>query len=59
MKQNSFFHPFKLILGFIAIVVVAALVGGCGSLTRVEYANPKYGAAAVEFNLPAKKGLSK
>lgn len=59
MNQNSFLHPLKLILGFLAIVLIAALLGGCGSLMRVEYGNPKFGAAAVEFNLPAKKGLSK
>ena len=39
MKQDSFFYPLKLTLGFAVIVTVALLIGGCGSLVRVEYQN--------------------
>ena len=37
----------------------ALMFGGCGSLVRVEYQNPKYGGAAVEFALPRKEGYAK
>ena len=59
MKQDSFFYPLKLILGFLAVVVIALLFSGCGSLVRVEYQNPKYGGGAVEFALPKKEGYAK
>jgi len=59
MKQDSFFHSLKLIFGFLAIVLLAWLLGGCGSLVRVEYQNPKYGGGAVEFALPNKEGYAK
>ena len=49
MKQNSYLHPLKLILGFIAIVLLAALLGGCGSPVRFK----------CGITLPAKGGLSK
>jgi hypothetical protein len=59
MKQDSFFHPLKLTLGFLAVVILALLLGGCGSLIRLEYQNPKYGGGAVEFTLPSKEGYAK
>ena len=59
MKQDSFFHSLKLIFGFLALVLLAWLLGGCGSLVRVEYQNPKYGGGAVEFALPKKEGYAK
>lgn len=59
MKHDSFFHPLKLILGFIAFLLFAWLTGGCASLVRVEYDNPKYGGGAVEFALPQKGGYAK
>ena len=59
MKQDSFLYPLKLILGFLAVVVIALLFCGCGSLVRVEYQNPKYGGGAVEFALPKKGGYAK
>ena len=59
MKQDSFFYPLKLILGFLAVVLLALMLGGCGSLVRVEYQNPKYGGGAVEFALPKKEGYAK
>ena len=59
MKQDSFIYPLKLTLGFLAVVVVALLFCGCGSLVRVEYRNPKYGGGAVELELPKKKGYAK
>ena len=59
MKQDSFLYPLKLTLGFAVIVTVALLIGGCGSLVRVEYQNPKYGGGAVEFALPNKEGYAK
>ena len=54
MKQDSFFYPLKLILGFLAL-----LFGGCGTTWRVEYDNPQYGNAAVQFALPKKEGYAK
>ena len=59
MKQDSIFHPLKLILGLPLIVAVGLLLSGCGSLVRVEYQNPKYGGGAVEFSLPKKEGYAK
>ena len=59
MKQDSFCYPLKLILGFLTVVLLAWLLGGCGSLVRVEYQNPKYGGGAVEFALPKKEGYAK
>ena len=59
MKQDSFFHPFKLLLGFLAVVLIATLLGGCGTTWRVEYDNPQYGTAALQFTLPKKGGLAK
>ena len=59
MKQDSFFHPLKLIAGFLLVVLVAWLLGGCGSLVSVEYQNPQYGGGAVEFTLPKKEGYAK
>jgi uncharacterized protein YceK len=59
MTQDSFFHPLKLILCFLAVVLLAWLLSGCGSLVRVEYQNPKYGGGAVEFALPKKEGYAK
>lgn len=59
MKQDSFLYPLKLTLGFLAVVVIALLFCGCGSLVRVEYQNPKYGGGAVEFALPKKGGYAK
>lgn len=59
MKQDSFLYPLKLILGFLVVVLIALMLAGCGSLLRVEYQNPKYGAAAVEFALPKKEGYAK
>ena len=59
MKQDTFFHSLKLIFGFLALVLLAWLLGGCGSLVRVEYQNPKYGGGAVEFALPKKEGYAK
>jgi len=59
MKQHSFLYPLKLTLGFLAVVVIALLFCGCGSLVRVEYQNPKYGGGAVEFALPKKGGYAK
>ena len=59
MKQNSYFHPLKLILSFLAVVLFALLFSGCGTTWRVEYDNPQYGKAAVQFSLPKKGGLAK
>ena len=59
MKQDSFHYPFKLTLGFLALVVIALIFSGCGSLVRVEYQNPKYGGGAVEFALTKKEGYAK
>ena len=59
MKQDSFLYPLKLTLGFLAVVVIALLFCGCGSMVRVEYQNPKYGGGAVEFALPKKGGYAK
>ncbi len=59
MKQDSFIYPLKLTLGFLAVVLLALLLCGCGSLVRVEYQNPKYGGGAVEFALPKKEGYAK
>jgi hypothetical protein len=59
MKQDSFFHSLKLIFGFLAIVLLAWLLGGCGSLVRLEYQNPQYGGGAVVFTLPTKGGYAK
>jgi hypothetical protein len=59
MKQNSFFHPLKSILGFLAIVMFALLFSGCGTTWRVEYDSAQYGKAAVQFTLPKKGGLAK
>ena len=59
MKQNSYFHPLKLILSFLAVVLFALLFSGCGTTWRVEYDNPQYGNAAVQFALPKKGGLEK
>jgi len=44
---------------FLAVVMLAWLLSGCGSLVRVEYQNPKYGGGAVEFALPKKEGYAK
>ena len=59
MKQDSYFHPLKLILSFLAVVLFALLFSGCGTTWRVEYDNPQYGKAAVQFALPKKGGLAK
>jgi len=34
MKQDSYFYPLKLTLGFLAIVAVGLLFGGCAALDR-------------------------
>ena len=44
---------------FLAVVMLAWLFSGCGSLERVEYQKPKYGGGAVEFALPKKEGYAK
>ena len=49
----------KLTLGLLAVIVIAILFTGCGSLVRVEYQSPKYGGGAVEFTLPKKGGYAK
>ncbi len=59
MKQDSFLHPLKLIIGFLAVLVIALLFGGCGTTWRLEYGNPQYGNAAVQFALPKKGGYAK
>ena len=59
MKQDSYFHPLKLILGFLAGVLLTLLLSGCGTTWRVEYDNPQYGNTAVQFALPKKGGLEK
>ena len=59
MKQDSFLYPLKLILGFLAVVVLALLFSGCGTTWRVEYDNPQYGDASVQFALPKKGGYAK
>jgi uncharacterized protein YceK len=59
MKQDSFFYPLKLVLGFLVVVVVALLFSGCGTTWRVEYDSPQYGNAAVQFALPKKGGYAK
>ena len=59
MKQDSFFYPLKLILGFLAVVLLSLLFSGCGTTWRVEYDNPQYGNAAVQFALPKKEGFAK
>ncbi len=59
MKQDCFFYPLKPTLGFLTVVVIALLLSGCGSLVRLEYQNPEYGGAAVEFALPKKGGYAK
>ncbi len=35
MKHDCFFYPLKLTLGFLIFLIVALLLGGCGSLVRV------------------------
>lgn len=59
MKQDSFLYPLKLILGFLVVVAIALLFSGCGTTWRVEYDNPEYGNAAVQFELPKKGGYAK
>ena len=59
MKQDSYFHPLKLILGFLAGVLLTLLLSGCGTTWRVEYDNPQYGNVAVQFALPKKGGYAK
>lgn len=59
MKQNCLFHSLKLIVLFAVLVLLTWLVSGCGSLVRVEYQNPKYGAGAVQVTLPKKEGYAK
>ena len=60
MKHDSYFHSLKLTLGFLVVVAVGLLLGGCaGSAYRVEYQNPNYGGGAVEFALPKKGGYAK
>ena len=59
MKQDSFLYPLKLIIGFLVVVVIALLFSGCGTTWRVEYGNPQYGNAAVQFELPKKGGYAK
>lgn len=59
MKQDSLFYPLKLILSFLLVVLIALILGGCGSLVRVEYGSERYGRAAVEFTLPVKEGYAK
>jgi hypothetical protein len=59
MKQDSIFHPLRLVLGFLLIVVLAQAFAGCGTPTRIEYQHPQYGAGAVEFTLPKKEGYAK
>ena len=59
MKQDSLFHPLKFTLWILAVVILALLLSGCGSLIRLEYKNPKYGGGAVEFTLPSKEGYAK
>ena len=59
MKQDSIFHPLRLVLGFLLIVVLALVFAGCGAPMRIEYQNPKSGAGAVEFTLPKKEGYAK
>lgn len=59
MKQESFFHPLKLTPGFLAVIILALLLSGCGSLIRLEYQNPKCGGGAVEFTLPSEEGYAK
>ena len=59
MKQDSFLYPLKLILGFLVVVVIALLFSGCGTTWRVEYDNPQYGNAAVQFELPKQGGYAK
>ncbi len=59
MKQDSVYYPLKLIVGFLTVVLLAWLLGGCGSLVRVEYQNPKFGGGVVEFALPKKEGYAK
>ena len=59
MKQHSYIHPLKLILSFLAVVLFALLFSGCGTTWRVEYDNPQYGKAAVQFALPKKGGMEK
>ena len=34
MKHDSFFYPLKLTLGFLSIVAVGLLFGGCAALDR-------------------------
>ena len=59
MKQDSFLYPIKLILGFLVIVVIALLFSGCGTTWHLEYDNPQYGDASVQFALPKKGGYAK
>ena len=59
MKQDSLFHPLKLVCGLLAIVMFASLLTACGSLVSVGYQHPRYGGATVDITLPAKGGLSK
>ena len=59
MKQDSIFHSLKLVLGLLILVAVGLLLTGCGTTWRLEYDNPQYGNAEVQFALPKKGGYTK
>jgi hypothetical protein len=59
MKHDSYCHPLKVTLGFLAIVLLALLLGGCGLRVGVTYQHPSYGTAGVAFPLPVEGGLAK
>lgn len=59
MRHDSYFHAIHVILGFLAMVLIGLLLGGCGTTWRLEYSSPPYGNGAVEFTLPTKEGYAK
>ena len=57
--MSSFRPSFARVLIAASVVVIALLFSGCGTTWRVEYDNPQYGNAAVQFALPKKGGYAK
>jgi hypothetical protein len=58
-EPADYWHCAKLVLGFLFVVLLGMVLCGCGTMWRVEYRDPRFGGAAVEFALPAKEGYAK